>query len=153
MSSTFFFLLLCSAINTAILLLAVDVDNLFTITTVSVIDGLVFVFVQTFFYCYLSEGVTSKLRSIGDIFYESAWYQLPVKQQQMVQLPILQSEREFRLMGLGIIDCSLWVFVSVSIKWTNIGCIFFIFLLSTSTDLSNSWLLLYFNAELQMSWQ
>lgn len=118
MSSTFFFQLLCSAINTAILLLAIDIDHLFTITTIAVMYGLVCVFVQTFFYCYLSEEVTSKLLSIGDIFYESAWYQLPVKQQQMVQFPILRSRKEFRLMGLGIINCSLWVFASVSIRQT-----------------------------------
>lgn len=114
MSETLFLQLLVTAVNSAILLIAIDVTDILNMMTIISIYGLVCIFTQTLFYCYLAETVTSKLLSIGDIFYESDWYRLPVRQQQLVMLPIQRSQEEFRLSGLGLIDCSLWVFASVS---------------------------------------
>lgn len=115
LSPTVFFQLLISAVDSAIYLVAIDANNLFNMSTVISFYGLVCIFVPALFYCYLTEIVTSKLFSIGDIFYESAWHQLAVKQQKLVILPIRRSQQRFRLRGLGIIDCSLWVFASVSV--------------------------------------
>lgn len=67
----------------------------------------------SFIYFYVSERITSKMMEIGDIFYHSAWYRLPTKQQSCLILPIQRAQREFRLRGLGLYDCSLPVFFSV----------------------------------------
>lgn len=64
----------------------------------------------TFVYFYLSEWITSDLLEIGDYFYNSAWYRLPAKQQKLLVLPIRRAQREFRLKGFGLFDCSLEVF-------------------------------------------
>lgn len=85
----------------------VGIETLFAFT-----DSL-FMILITFMYCYLSEWVTSDLLEIGDLFYNSAWYRLPVKQQRLLTLPIGRAQREFRLSGLGLFDCSLALFSSV----------------------------------------
>lgn len=76
------------------------------IDTIAVV-GLAF----TFFY--FSDWITIKLLEIGDIFFNLAWYQLPVTQQKLLILPIQRGHREIRLKCLGLFDCSLPVFVSV----------------------------------------
>lgn len=67
----------------------------------------------TFEYFYLVERITTNLLEIGDIFYNSLWYQLQAKQQQLFVLAIQRAGRELRLTGLGLFDCSLVVFASV----------------------------------------
>lgn len=71
--------------------------------------------VPTYIYCYLSEQLTFDLLDIGVTFFGSIWYELPVKCQQLVTLPIIRSQRPIYLSGLGIIDCSLSVYLSVSV--------------------------------------
>lgn len=66
-------------------------------------------------YCFLSECVTLDLLKIGKIFYESAWYRLPVRQQKLLILPLSRGQRTIRLRCLGLFDCSLVVFCSVRI--------------------------------------
>lgn len=66
-----------------------------------------------FTYFFMSEWITSDLMQIGDHFYNSAWYQLPTKQQTLLVLPIQRAQRELRLSGLGLFDCSLEVFGQV----------------------------------------
>lgn len=168
MSPTIFFQLLCSAVNTAVSLCAIDVTNLISMSTLTAFDALACVYVQIFVYCYLSEAMTSKLLLIRDIFYGSAWYRQPSKLQQLMIFPIQRSGKAFRLKGLGIINCSLWVFASVSVTLflsltcfciTNqcldlhqqnvIICPFY--LIVPSTDMSNSRLIFYFNAKLQVA--
>lgn len=68
----------------------------------------------TYIYCFLSENVTHNLTLIGDYFYNyTTWYRLAVKQQKLLILPIQCAQKEFRLEGLGIVECSLRVFSSV----------------------------------------
>lgn len=62
---------------------------------------------------FLSEYITMDLLKIGDIFYNSPWFQLPTKQQMRLVLPIQRAQREIRLTGLDLFQCSLDVFVSV----------------------------------------
>lgn len=115
MSPILFYQLLCCAVDIAVVLVAVDMHQLLRLGTLVSIEGVSCMLFQTFFFCKLSESITSKLYSIGDIFYEANWYTLPVRQQKWLILPIQRSQREFRLKGFGIIDCSLWIFLSVSI--------------------------------------
>lgn len=64
--------------------------------------------------CVFSEVITHDLCTIADIFYGYAWYRLPVKQQKLFILPIQRANKALRLTGLGLVDCSLRVFASVS---------------------------------------
>lgn len=121
MSAALFYQLFFCAVTTAVLLFAIDTNSLFTLSTIISIQGILIIATPTFVYCNLSEQLTSQLFSIGDIFYERAWYRMPLKHQQLVIFPIRRSHMEFRLMGLGIIDCSLSVFVSVSHLLSNIS--------------------------------
>lgn len=67
----------------------------------------------TFAYYYLAEQITSDLSSIEMIFYKSAWYHLKTKHQRLIVLPIQRAQRDVRLTGLGLFECSLPVFSAV----------------------------------------
>lgn len=69
-----------------------------------------------YIYCKISENITNDLYSIGDAFYECVWYRLPIKQQKTYSMPIQCGQKEFRLMGLGFIECSLETYFAV---WTH----------------------------------
>lgn len=76
----------------------------------------------TFVYFYLSESITMDFLEIGDLFYNSSWHRLPAKQQKRLAMAIQQAQRELRLTAIGLFDCSLVVFASVSFwKWTKLG--------------------------------
>lgn len=99
-----------------------------------------------FIYCYFSEKITNISFGIGEIVYISSWYAMPFKQQKTIVMMIRDAQVEFRLNGLGIIDCSLstflavifhfWIFFAFWIKfnmgeivvftdWTGLGIILF----------------------------
>lgn len=69
----------------------------------------------TFALFYLAEWITSDLLSIGELFYNSAWYRLSVHEQTRLVLSIQRAHRELRLNGLGLFACSLPVFSSVKL--------------------------------------
>lgn len=85
----------------------------FGLTFFATLTGLINILMQMIIYCQLSENVTLDLLASGDTFYESLWYRLPITVQKLYMLPIQRSQREFRVTGLGIIECSLRVFASV----------------------------------------
>lgn len=114
MSATLFFLLLLYAVTIAAFMIDVmGTINSFGLTFFATLTGLLNILMQMIIYCQLSENVTLDLLAAGDIFYESLWYRLPVRVQKLYMLPIQRSQREFRVTGLGIIECSLRVFASV----------------------------------------
>lgn len=110
-----FFQLLICAISLAVYLVAIASNAAATITFAVILVGISVTLISTYMYCYLSERVTTTLEVIGDAFYEFTWYRLPPKQQSLFLLPIQRTQIYFRLTGLGIVDCSLGVFLSVSI--------------------------------------
>lgn len=109
----FYILLACSSII-AFDLIALESNDIFSLETAVTLYDLNTILAMTFIYCYSSEQITLMLYNIGDIFYNSMWYQLPVALQKPVIFPILRSSRVFRLRSLGLIDCSLPVFLSVN---------------------------------------
>lgn len=113
MSAFLFYQLLFSAMSTGLFLVAIDFDHLLTVATICSIEGVLCLLASTFIFCSMSEHLTSTLLSIGDIFYERAWYRMSVKHQQIIILAIHRSQMKFRLMGLGMIECSLSVYTSV----------------------------------------
>lgn len=64
-------------------------------------------------YCLFSEQITENLSDIGSTFYAYPWYRLPSKQQKRFMFLIRHAQNVFRITGLGIIECSLNVFLSV----------------------------------------
>lgn len=107
-----FYQLLISAVIMAFNLFGLETAKL-DLYTVLAFTELMCTIVPTYIYCYLSEQLTADLLDIGDIFYSSVWYKLPVNLQRLVTLPILRSQWPILLSGLGLIDCSLSVFLSV----------------------------------------
>lgn len=114
LSATLFFQLLFCTINIAIFLLAIESDDqIFSVTSLVSFIALSTVLVSIFIYCKLSENITGDLNDIGDVFYESAWYRMPLDQQKMFLRPIERAQKGIRLMGFGMVECSLAMFLSV----------------------------------------
>lgn len=108
-----FTMIVMVTISLSMHLFAIELIGVFSLGGLFALLGSFVVLVFMFIYCYVSECITTDLMEIGDAFYNTPWYRLPVKQQKLMVLPILRAQREFRLSGLGLIDCSLATFVSV----------------------------------------
>lgn len=96
----------------ALSLFVVEV-NCLRVETLFAFINITLIMMIMFTYCLLSERITSDLLEIGDVFYNSEWYRLPFKEQRLLVLPIGRAQRVFRLSGLGLITCSLAVFLTV----------------------------------------
>lgn len=114
MSEVIFYQMLFTAIELATYMFAIVESKDLSLNDVTAIVGAISVLVPTFLYCKLSENVTEHLQAIETAFYGCSWYRLHVKQQKMVMLPIQRAQIEFRLNGLGIVDCSLEIFAAVN---------------------------------------
>lgn len=97
----------------AIILFALEFNGVFSVHAMAAVYDLHIVLSLTFMFCYLSEVLTADLCAAGDIFYDLAWFQLPVKAQLLVKPTMQCSQREFRLNGIGFVDCSLHIFGKV----------------------------------------
>lgn len=115
MSVGFFFQLLVHAISLAVYMLGIETNNSHNASFFISMIGVIVTTTTTYIYCFLSEFVTHELAVIGDYFYDCAWYYLPARQQKLFIMPIQRTHLEFRMTGLGIVQCSLGVFSSVNI--------------------------------------
>lgn len=113
LSEIIFYQMLFSAIELASYMFAMDETQGMSLTNVTAVIGALTVLLPTYLFCKLSENVTAKLWMTGNAFYECSWYRLSAKQQKLVLLPIQRSSQEFRMNGLGIVDCSLAIFTTV----------------------------------------
>lgn len=100
----------------ALNLLVVELNETLNLEMVVALTDIALIIGITFAHFYLAEWITSDLLGIGEVFYNSAWYCLPVKRQMLLALPIQRARREFRLKGLDIFDCSLRAFSSVRLR-------------------------------------
>lgn len=114
MSPLLFFLLLSYSIIIAVFLFNIEALDEINFVVFGIFTALSQLVMQLVIYSRLSEYITEDLAATGELFYESPWYQLPSKKQKLYVLPILRPQREFRLMGLGIIECSLRICAAVS---------------------------------------
>lgn len=114
----------CTAVI-AFNLLVVELNESINFEMLVAFADLVVVLLITALYFFHSEWITSDLYEIGDNFYNSPWYILPIRQQRLLVLPIQRAGREFRLKGLGIFECSLVLFLAVnstiSTHWVDPG--------------------------------
>lgn len=163
MSPALFYQLLIVAMISSVLLLVVDVNNLFTMNSIFSMEGTLTTMAMTFLYCNQSEILTNVLVSVGYCFYERNWYQMPVKLQRLILFPIQRSQKKFHFMGLGIIDCSLRVFISVSgfpstlrlwsdSQYISAYCLLIFVVSPCLLDNSCSSFILYSDAKFQINW-
>lgn len=110
-----FFQLLVCATSLAIYMIAIASNPTPTMNFFIMLIGLSLTISSASVFCYFSENLTTSLEVIGDVFYDFAWYRLPSRQQGLIKLPIQRAQINFRLTGLGIIECSLGVLLKVSI--------------------------------------
>lgn len=103
----------CTAVI-AFNLLVVELNESINFEMLVAFADLVVVLLITALYFFHSEWITSDLYEIGDNFYNSPWYILPIRHQRLLVLPIQRAGREFRLKGLGIFECSLVLFLAVN---------------------------------------
>lgn len=107
--------LLCSAIELALYTFVIDGTAVMSPASNTAIIGAMTVLLPTFLFCKLSENMTDRLLKIGDVFYKCPWYRLSVRQQKLFLLPIQRGQMEYRISGLGIVECSLAIFTAVRI--------------------------------------
>lgn len=108
-----FFSLLSYAVTIALFLFDLELAPLMSFASFGLMISLTNLLTQIVLYCTSSENLTYDLIATGDLFYDSTWFQLPIKLQKLYLLPIQRSRKEFRLNGRGIIECSLRVFAAV----------------------------------------
>lgn len=113
MSAGLFFQLLASAITFAVFMVGIETSPVKSLLFCVSVQGMTYNMLITYAYCLFSEMISADLAAIGDIFYGCAWYRMPVKQQNRLMLPIQRAQVEFRLYGLGFIECSLKTYTSV----------------------------------------
>lgn len=70
--------------------------------------------IENYLMCYFITSITVKTVSIGDIAYNSPWYQMTRNEQVFVEMIIRRSQRPYELKGLGVFVCSLETYLRVS---------------------------------------
>lgn len=122
MSVGLFFQLLVCATSLAIYMVAIASNPSPTVNFFIMLIGLFLTISSSSVFCYFSENLTTAMEVIGDAFYDFAWYRLTSKQQTLIKLPIQRAQINFRLTGLGIIECSLGVLLTVRIILSHSVC-------------------------------
>lgn len=113
MSASLFFQLAICAVTFALYLFGFEAGFVIDMSLFVKIAGFLTIAAMTFVYCYFSEGATHDLAAIGGIFYDCAWYRLPLKQQMLLIVSIQRAQKSYRMNGLGLVECSLRTFASV----------------------------------------
>ncbi|XP_072750608.1 odorant receptor 13a-like [Anoplolepis gracilipes] len=68
---------------------------------------------EAFIYCFAGEYLSAKSKMIGDVAYNSLWYDVPPKQSRIVHLVVLRSQKQLTITIGKIMDLSLERFTSV----------------------------------------
>lgn len=103
-------------------LFVVESSDGLSFETVSALVDISMIVGLSFAYFYFSERITTDLLEICDIFYNALWYRLPARQQKLFMLAIQRGQREVRLTGLGLFDCSMPIFSRVCMHRFFISC-------------------------------
>lgn len=117
MSGPLFFEL--SGSTTLIVLCALGMDQTLHSHQINVTDavpvaGLTVFPLLLYMVCRYGENLTRKLQEVADIMYmDSNWYNLTHFQQKYVLLAVGRGQKNLHLVGYGIVDCSLEVFIKV----------------------------------------
>lgn len=115
MSGVLFNVLLSCALLLALLLFALNQSTEFDVPLATVLNCLVIYLITCYIYCRYSENLTTNSFEIGENVYDALWYEMSMKYQKAMLLMIGRAQKEFRLTGLGMVNCSLGVFLAVRI--------------------------------------
>lgn len=77
------------------------------------LDQFVFFSVQNFLLCFFITTITIVVVSIGDVAYDSHWYQMNKNDAYIIQMIIARSQKAFGLRALGVFVCSLETYAKV----------------------------------------
>lgn len=113
MSEVLFYQILFSAIELASFMFAVDESKGMSPSNNTAALSVLTVLLPTFLFCKLSENVSVRLLLIDDAFYGCSWYYLNASQQKLILMATQRAQKEFRMRGLGIVNCSLEMFLTV----------------------------------------
>lgn len=105
--------LLCCAIIISFNLVLLEVNDQFDLQAMASFYIMLSAAATNFVFCMSSEIITIALTGVGNSFYESVWYRLPICQQKLIAIIIARSQHEFHMQGLGLVDCSLYTFCKV----------------------------------------
>lgn len=98
----------------ALMLFSMDQSKTFDTSMILGLQSLVTYLMIGYLYCRLSENMTEKCFEIGDVVYNNLfWYKMSVNERKCIMFIIRQSQKEFRLKGLGMINCSLATYLTV----------------------------------------
>lgn len=70
-----------------------------------------------YLFCHYGNSTMDKVSTIGDIAYNSNWFELPVKLQKQFIFIILRSHKRSSFIGFHLIPCTMQVFGQVSFKY------------------------------------
>lgn len=104
------------------ILFTVDQSAVMDAALIYMLEFLLAFLMISFTYSCFSENISENSDGVGEDIYNSLWYKTSLKQQKSIILIIGQSQREFRLPGLGIVGCSFVTFLAVTVL-----CLFYIF--------------------------
>lgn len=119
MSACLFFQMLLCVASLAVYMLGIETSRVLGLPFFVSLGALLTIVVLTLVYCLVAEHISHDLSGIGDMFYQCAWYRLPLHQQRLFIMPIGRGHKVLRMAGLGLIECSLPSFASAS-KQMNI---------------------------------
>lgn len=117
MSVVIFIILLSCVLLLVLTLLSLDQLTVVDFNLLYSLHSLLHYLLICYVYCHFSEIITAKSFEICYVVYSSLWYEMSVEQQKAIILIIQRSQKEFRLTGLGLVDCSLTTFTSVTIHF------------------------------------
>lgn len=80
------------------------------------INELVYILGINFILSYFVTALTTSAHHVGNIVYDSLWYEMPKQEQFMVQMVMRHAQRPFELRGMGVFVCSLQTFLTVNEK-------------------------------------
>lgn len=116
MSVIIFDVTLTCVLFLALILFSVEQLDAIDFTVILNLECTLYIIIICYIYSYFSETITTNSFAIGEDPYNSLWYKMPMKQQKAVMLMIMRSQIEFRLTGVGMVDCSLETFLAVRIN-------------------------------------
>lgn len=116
MSGNLFSVLFNCVIFFALTLFSLEQTTVKNIQLLIKLIGLFSYLIIIYTYCYFSEAITTNSFKIGADAYDSLWNEMTMRQQKAIILVISRSQQEFRLTGLGLVDCSSARFLSVTVK-------------------------------------
>lgn len=69
---------------------------------------------MVYILCHYAEKLTTQSFKVTRMVYSDLlWYQMPIRQEKTIIMPLQRAQLQFRLEGYGIYSCSLHLFVTV----------------------------------------